>query len=263
MLALSFDVLPRYIYSNRRQFLPKEHHMDRLFNENVLIVMRKGILRFQENGVPVELKAGEYYIQRAGLSQTAPKSSDTPNYFFVHFDGVFDKKGRLPLRGTYRDETIRPIIEAFRFLGNDAPNLEYEKLFYMLLSELARQQKDDSTAERIKIYILENYKKPIGLTEIGAQFFLTKNQIIYLFRNAYGKTPHRYLMDYRLDKACDFLVSTLRPVTEIADQVGFEDYSVFYRAFTAKYGVSPSEYREIKSARFFMPPPNERPQNLE
>jgi len=260
MLRLRFDTLPHYIYSNRRQFLPGEKHLDRLFSENVLIVMRKGSLRFCENDVPIELNAGEYYIQRAGLRQTGPLESDTPNYFFIHFEGEFSEDGELPLRGTYKDESIRPIIEAFKLLGNDAAKLEYEKLFYTLLSELARQQRDENIAQKIKFHILKNYRSHIRLDELGETFFLTKNQIIYIFRNAYGKTPHRYLLDYRLDKACDLLTSTLRSVAEIAYSVGFEDYSVFYRAFFAKYEISPSEYREIKSAKFFIPPPNERPQ---
>ena len=84
MIGLSFNKLPHYIYSNHRQFHAHEHHIDRIFNEDVLIIMRKEILRFTEENEPIELHANEYYIQRAGLQQTGPIESDKPNYFFIH-----------------------------------------------------------------------------------------------------------------------------------------------------------------------------------
>ena len=61
MLGLSFNDLPHYIYSNHRQFHEHEHHIDRIFDEDVLILMRKGMLRFTENDEPIELHANEYY----------------------------------------------------------------------------------------------------------------------------------------------------------------------------------------------------------
>lgn len=259
MIGLSFEQLPHYIYSNSRQFLPNEHHMDRIFNEDVLIIMQKGILRFSENGIPVELHAGEYYLQRAGLFQEGPLASDTPNYFFFHFHGKFEEGGKLPLRGTFKYETLHPVIEAIELLGIAAPKLEYERLFYNLLSELAKQQHNETLAEGIHAYLLKHYTKSVTLDDVAEKFFLSKNQIIYIFKAAYGKTPHKYLTDYRLDRAREYLVSTTRPLVVISTDVGFEEYSVFYRAFTSRYGVSPAGYRAMKATEFFIPPPNERP----
>ena len=259
MFGLDFNVLPHFIYSNKRQFLPGEHHMKRVFNEDVLIVMRKGVLRFSENDKKIELAAGEYYLQRAGLTQAGPEPSDIPNYYFIHFKGSFCDNGKLPIRGHYRAEKIEPIIEAFQALGNNAPPLEYERLFYNLLSELAKQQKDDSMAEQIKLFLHKNYKdKSITTLSLADKFYLSPNRVRDIFKSAYDKTPRTYLLEYRLDKARDLLVSTKRTVTDIADHVGFEDYSVFYRDFIAKYKVSPSDYRQLEAPFYFTPPPNER-----
>ena len=115
------------------------------------------------------------------------------------------------------------------------------------MSLLSKQQHDETTAENIRSYLLTNFEKQITLDDVRKEVFLSKNQIINVFRAAYGKTPHRYLLDYRLDKACEFLLSTARPVAIIAYAVGFEEYSVFYRAFVAKYGISPADYRHIRS----------------
>lgn len=260
MFGLSFDQLPHYIYSNHRQFLAGEHHMERTFDEDVLILMRKGVLRFSEDGAPVELHAGQYYLQQKGKCQSGPLESDAPNYFFIHFRGTFKEGARLPLRGTFKSAAIRPIVEALEALGNAAPRLEYERLFYALLSELSKQQYDETLAESILSYLIRNYSKPISLDDLCNTLFLTANQVIYAFKAAYGKTPHRYLMDYRLEKAADLLVSTERPSSTIAYDIGFQEYSVFYRAFFSKYGTSPTEFREKHGGFFFLPPPNERPE---
>lgn len=259
MLKLSFNKLPHYIYSNHRQFHAHEHHIDRLFNEDVLIVMRKGILRFSEDDQPVELHANEYYIQRAGLKQTGLKESDKPNYFFIHFKGTYERNGALPLRGTFEIKTIQPILDELMLLGIESPKIEYERLFYTLLSELEKQQRSETVAEKIRSYLLQNYTKSISLLEIAEQCFLSKNSIVNVFQKTYGKTPYRYLTDYRLDRASEYLVSTQRSFSMIASDVGFGDYSVFYRAFVNKYGISPKDYRAIKQAEFFIPPENERP----
>lgn len=259
MIGLSFSKLPHYIYSNHRQFLAHEHHIDRVFNEDVLILMRKGILRFTEDNGAIELHANEYYIQRAGLSQSSIKESDKPNYFFIHFHGDFEENGDLPIRGTFQSKTIQPLLDEIMLLGIESPKIEYERLFYTLLSELAKQQRGETIAEKIRSYILQNYTSPISLQDIGEHCSLSKNSIVNIFKRTYGKTPYRYLTDYRLNRASEYLVSTRRSLSTIAFDVGFEDYTVFYRAFMDKYGISPKDYRAIKQAEFFIPPENERP----
>ncbi|MBQ8558680.1 MAG: helix-turn-helix transcriptional regulator [Tyzzerella sp.] len=262
MIGLSFDKLPHYIYSNHRQFHTHEHHIDRIFNEDVLILMRKGILRFSEDNEPVELHANEYYLQRAGLHQTGILESEKPNYFFIHFNGTFEENGNLPLRGTFQSKSIQPLLDEMMLLGLESPKIEYERLFYTLLSELAKQQRGETMAEKIRSYLLQNYTNPISLQDISDHCcFLSKNSIVNIFKKTYGKTPYRYLTDYRLDRASEYLVSTQRSLSTIAFDVGFGDYTVFYRAFVEKYGISPKDYRAIKQAEFFIPPENERPKS--
>lgn len=261
MFGLSFNKLPHYIYSNHRQFFTHEHHIDRIFNEDVLILVRKGILRFTENDQPVELHANEYYLQRAGLHQSSIQESEKPNYFFIHFHGTFEENGDLPIRGTFQSKNIQPIIDEIMLLGIESPKMEYERLFYTLLTELAKQQRGETIAEQIRTYMLQNYTEHISLQNISVHCSLSRNSIVNIFKKTYGKTPYRYLTDYRLNRASEYLVSTRRSLSTIANDVGFEDYTVFYRAFVDKYGISPRDYRAIKQAEFFIPPENERPKN--
>ena len=59
-----------------------------------------------------------------------------------------------------------------------------------------------------------------------------------------GVTAHTYLTITRLQKASRLLVLTERPIQEIAQDCGYSDPSLFYKAFTQYNGQNPSQYRK-------------------
>lgn len=248
MKSLSFSKLPHYDFSANRQFEPGECHINRIYELSVLLIVRKGILRFTENGVPVEVKAGEYYIQQPNMYHRGPVPSDEPNYFFVHFKGYYSKAGALPLRGQFDINEIQPIIEELELLGISAEKIEYENIFYKLLIALKNGSKKVSDAEIIRKYLLDNYKEDVDLDKIAKTSALSKNQVINTFKNRYNVTPYQFLLDFRLQKACEMILATDTPIREVCFSSGFTDYTAFYKAFKHKYDVSPAEYRTVHSA---------------
>lgn len=68
------------------------------------------------------------------------------------------------------------------------------------------------------------------------------------FRQHYGTTPGRWLLERRLECAEQLLRITGMSVTEIAFECGFEEPSHLSRAFRAKFGCPPSEYRGMHGA---------------
>ena len=68
----------------------------------------------------------------------------------------------------------------------------------------------------------------------------------YLVRNiktATGKTFSEYITDQRTNYAAKLLSTTDEPLDMIGTLVGFRSKSAYYRAFSAAYNCSPSEYR--------------------
>ncbi len=63
------------------------------------------------------------------------------------------------------------------------------------------------------------------------------------FREIAGVSPIRYLISYRLERACSLLVHTTQSVTDIALECGFENISYFIRKFREEKGCTPKEYR--------------------
>jgi AraC family transcriptional regulator len=68
------------------------------------------------------------------------------------------------------------------------------------------------------------------------------------FRQAFGETPHRYLVRHRLARAAGLLESHDRSVTEICLECGFESLSSFSTLFRERFGVTPGKIRKIRYA---------------
>lgn len=68
------------------------------------------------------------------------------------------------------------------------------------------------------------------------------------FREYYGLSPGRWLLDRRLACSAQLLAATNLSVTEIVFECGFEQPSHFSRAFKEKFGQTPSEYRGARAA---------------
>ena len=61
-----------------------------------------------------------------------------------------------------------------------------------------------------------------------------------------GKTFTELVQDKRLNQATFLLKTTNMKVSEIGDNVGYENLSYFHRIFRERYGVSPHRYRKCK-----------------
>ena len=101
-----------------------------------------------------------------------------------------------------------------------------------------------------KLYIDKNYSENIDLENIAGEANFSKFHFIRQFKKIYGKTPYKYLMHTRIEKAKQFLQNN-SAVTEVCFSVGFESLSSFSGLFRKMTGVSPSAYllkqKKIKS----------------
>jgi len=67
-----------------------------------------------------------------------------------------------------------------------------------------------------------------------------------IFRKYTGKSPQQYLVDFRLDRAAEMIVSQGLPPGEVAKRVGYGDIFNFSRMFRRRFGVPPSAYSAKK-----------------
>lgn len=85
--------------------------------------------------------------------------------------------------------------------------------------------------------------EPLTLEALAAAVGLNRSKLAAGFKEMFGVGVQTYWRDVRLSAARDMLRSDDLSVTEVAARLGYGEISSFTRAFTNKYGVSPSALR--------------------
>ena len=249
MRFLRGDSIPQYKFSAYRYFESGEYHVTRICPEDVLILVFKGILRFVENGEEKEVRAGEFYIQEKGLSQSAARPSDAPEYYYVHFSADFEDadRGYIGLQGEFNTDSAEALIKKLETakLAN-APMIELHKCFLSILSAISSVTDKINSELSYKIYrfVNRNLKNDITLESLAHEFGYCKNYIIKLFKKELGLTPHEYITLRRIDIAKNLLISSNMSISEIAEECGFGNYVNFYKSFVNHERSTPNEFRQ-------------------
>ena len=103
----------------------------------------------------------------------------------------------------------------------------------------AREDSSPLVSQVLRL-IDEHYSEELSLESIAANFFVSKYHLSHEFSRAVGTSVYRYIMIKRLLMARQLLLGGMSP-SEVYGRCGFKDYTNFYRAFKAEYGVSPRE----------------------
>lgn len=92
-------------------------------------------------------------------------------------------------------------------------------------------------------YIESHLSRKVTLADVARHLWVSQSTISQIFRNKMGVSFHRCLTQRRLI-AAKLLISRDIPLEDVSHQVGFTDYSSFYRAFKQEFGISPRQYRK-------------------
>jgi transcriptional regulator GlxA family with amidase domain len=88
-----------------------------------------------------------------------------------------------------------------------------------------------------------NLSEPLSLVEIADHVGLSRRQIERLFRQEMGRSPARYYLEIRLDRARHLLIQSSMPVVEVAIACGFVSASHFSKCYREVYSKSPQQER--------------------
>ena len=97
-------------------------------------------------------------------------------------------------------------------------------------------------------YIEDNLGSPLSLAAIAGAVALSPGHFAHAFREATGVSPHRYVVERRVERAKGLLRHSGLPITEIADRVGCSSNSHFSVLFHRVTGVTPRQFRALDSA---------------
>lgn len=142
--------------------------------------------------------------------------------------------------------------------------MDFGTLYYTLAEKLIRSQmqieqqiqrisstRRDTREElyrRLNIarhYIMDNFRQDISLDELAREATLSKFHLLRTYKEAFGTTPYRQVLDLRLQRAQRLLAKGWL-MEDIAFDLGFSDRRSFTKAFKKLYGLAPSGFREIR-----------------
>jgi AraC family transcriptional regulator len=94
----------------------------------------------------------------------------------------------------------------------------------------------------------DNLAKPIRLSQLASVAGLSPSQFSRAFKVSTGTTPHKWLLDARIEYAKRMLADRSNSLVDIALDAGFSEQSHFTRAFGAATGISPNAWRHSQLA---------------
>ncbi|MDE6762117.1 MAG: AraC family transcriptional regulator, partial [Oscillospiraceae bacterium] len=88
---------------------------------------------------------------------------------------------------------------------------------------------------RILKYINDHLFEKLSVPMLAERFYISVSQFNRIFKNATGSSPWEYITLKRLTAAKE-KISNGAQVTKACAECGFDDYSVFYRAYVKYFG---------------------------
>lgn len=143
---------------------------------------------------------------------------------------------------------VSKLYRAFNQTEIDAASaLEVEGILLMLLAEILRfDGKKHQTPRwlcRAHEMVHERFRESLTLAEIAKAVGVHPVWLASAFHDAYRQTVGQMIRRLRVEYASGQLVSTERPLAEIALEAGFSDQSHFSNMFRRFVGVSPTQFR--------------------
>lgn len=248
------------------------YHADRSADFHVLIYVLEGTIYVTEEDVDYAVCSGELLFLKSGVhhfgKREIPKGT---RWYYVHFymdeqDGPDDftpdsapfipyvsaaYKKALPqyvqgLRGSKTEQKIADLIEYYHS-DDRMKKWRINNVLHELLTEIAMGEEEHGESKTLAVRIGESlskrYREPFSAHVLEQEFFLSYKYMAVVFKRETGTTMQKFHNSLRMNEAARLLRSTLSPVGEIAEQVGFGDMLYFSRCFRSFFGVSPTEYR--------------------
>lgn len=174
-----------------------------------------------------------------------------PNIIKMIYGGPVNKP--IDVQYMYDDTTIMGYIggSVFERIPNEQTLIHITKSFKQTndfqLDELIGKithglGSHDDYINFIKKYISLHYMDEISLNEMAEILNLSRSYLSTLFKKEMGISFTEYLIQFRLNRAIEILKFEKLPLNNIAEMVGYPDYTQFSKIFKKYKGVSPKHY---------------------
>ncbi|MGL6173893.1 MAG: AraC family transcriptional regulator [Cellulosilyticaceae bacterium] len=248
---------------------PKLVYGPRVIDHYLIHYVVKGKGKFCINGVTYEIKKGQgFLIPPDVLGDYGPSDDEPWEYFWVGFNGAkasqYIAQAHLsvnqPVFSYTGDERLKQcmqeMVECTRLTYNKQLRVLtklYEFICLMIENNTLGKEDTLLVAPTVQDYALEaveyienNFFRNITINDIAKYLNLNRSYLYKLFKSYSGISPQQFLINYRMERACELLGSTQLTITQVAASVGYTDSLVFSNRFKKYKGMSPTEYRTYR-----------------
>ncbi len=242
------------------------------FTELVIIYDGKGLHAIGDNP-PAELVRGNIFIipkgvyhlyLQEGLSLLniifEPDLLPLPLldvYAMPYFNMIFKGKAGTPEIFKLSDGELEEALDLTGKLevelADRRPGCQFTAtaLFMLIMIHMARAvggKVENTRSPHIGIsrtikYMHKHFTERISVEKLAENAGLSMSSLLRHFKRINGSSPKEYLIELRINYACELLDSTRLSVDEIAFNSGFSDSSHFSKELKKMTGVTPSKYR--------------------
>ena len=184
-------------------------------------------------------------------------------YIWIEFDGlraksIVDAAGLSSDNPVYkaRSKELREnMMNEMIYITENSNSSPFHLIghLYLFIDYLARSAAEIKIRQGSKLrdfyihealaFIEQNFQNDITVEDIAEVCGLNRSYFGKIFKEAVGKSPQDFLLNYRMVKAAELLKLTKLSVGDISNAVGYDNQLHFSRAFKNIYGVSPKNWR--------------------
>lgn len=233
-------------------------------NEYELHYFLGGAGSFKNAGVMKQINPGSLFLSAPGDIHTVMPASKTDpiTYYAILFKpGKKDEEFTTLLKSIISAGKSYQIGTNYRFFFEELKDKflshnrarvnsgihQFISFLYMLsdgTGEFHYSDGSNSHIERSLRVMQNNVFSKLTLDELAEKLKLNKSYFIRLFSKKMNSTPMKYFTKLKIEAASSMLLSTTKPIYEIADKLSFYSEFHFSKCFKQYKGLPPSEYRE-------------------
>lgn len=124
-------------------------------------------------------------------------------------------------------------------------------IFFSQLIEMNGSQFLNDTENPKEMYIkryieivAKNYSRSVNIGQISQNIGINRRYLSSIFKEYINLSPKEFLINFRMNKACELMENKQLSVSDIARSVGYDDPLQFSKMFKKITGKSPKEYRK-------------------
>jgi AraC family transcriptional regulator len=195
--------------------------------------------------LPTPFDCLQFYLSRMDLDELADEHGcrrvDTLSWVRGEIDCITDHLGRAFLPALERpDEANRLFLEhtALALTSHIAHAYGGMRPPECVRGGLAPWQE-----RRSKELMSDRIEADISLAELASECRLSRSYFARAFKKTTGQSPHRWLLQRRIETAKYLLLHSETPLSEVALAVGFSDQSHLTKVFSKTVGATPGAWR--------------------